>query len=123
MQEAGDVTDQPRNATNQQKTKIADQLGAKSVDDQPGARSVDDQKTVAEEEEEWRPVSRQPFSYQSPYVTEKLKRVKEAAVEADYLPYTPENRSHNKRVKVKVNKALQKQRIDRINKEGFKKEG
>ena len=112
MQEAGEVTDQP--STSQQ--------GARGVLSHQGARSVIDQQEEEEEEEEWESVARPPFTYQSPYVLEKLKRVKEAAMEVEYLPYTPGNRSHNRRVKARVNKALQKKRIDRINREGFKKE-
>ena len=70
MQEAGEVTDQP--STSQQ--------GARGVLSHQGARSVIDQQEEEEEEEEWESVARPLFTYQSPYVLEKLKRVKEAAM-------------------------------------------
>ena len=111
-QEVGEVTDQP--STSQQ--------GAKSASNQQEAKNVTDQQEEEEEKEEWESVARLPFTYQSPYVREKLKRAKEAAMDVEYLPYTPRNRGHNKRIKMKVNKALQRQRLERIDREGFSRE-
>ena len=88
MQEAGEVTDQP--STSQQGARsVLNQQGARSVLNQQGARSVTDQQEEEEEEEEWESVARLPFTNQSPNVLEKLKRAKEAAMEVEYLPYTP----------------------------------
>ena len=98
------------------------QQGAKSASNQQEAKNVTDQQEEEEEKEEWESVARLPFTYQSPYVREKLKRAKEAAMDVEYLPYTPRNRGHNKRIKMKVNKALQRQRLERINREGFSRE-
>ena len=75
-----------------------------------------------EEEEEWETVDRLPFTYQSPIVREKIKRAKEAGMDVEYLPYTLGNRGRNMRIKRKVNKILQKKRLEKINKEGFCKE-
>ena len=75
-----------------------------------------------EEEEDWETVDRRPFTYQSPFVREKIKRAKEAGANVEYLPYTLENRGRNMRTKRRVNKILQKKRLEKIKKEGFCKE-
>ena len=75
-----------------------------------------------EEEEEWETVDRLPFTYQSPFVREKLKRTKEAGMDVEYLPYTLGNQGRNMRIKRKVNKILQRKRLERINREGFCRE-
>ena len=75
-----------------------------------------------EEEEEWETVDRLPFTYQSPIVREKLKRAKEAGMDVEYLPYTLGNQGRNMRIKRKVNKILQRKRLEKINREGFCRE-
>ena len=96
--------------------------GDKSASNHQEAKNILDQQEEEEEEEEWETVDRLPFTYQSPYVREKFKRAKEAAMEVEYLPYTPGNRGRNRRIKMKVNKTLQRQRLERINREGFSRE-
>ena len=75
-----------------------------------------------EEEEDWEDEDRRPFTYWSPIVREKIKRAKEAGVNANYLPFTPENRGRNMRTKRKINKILQRRRLEKIKEEGFCKE-
>ena len=75
-----------------------------------------------EEEEDWEDEDRRPFSFWSPIIREKIKRAKEAGVSPSYLPFTPENRGRNMRTKRRINKILQRRRLEKIKEEGFCRE-
>ena len=75
-----------------------------------------------EEEEDWEEDEKKPFSFWSPILREKIKRVKEAGVSPSYLPFTPKNRGRNRRIKRRINKILQQRRLEEIKKNGFSRE-
>ena len=95
-------------------------------EDQPSTSRQGDpgqQKEMGrEEEEDWEEDERKPFSFWSPILREKIKRAREAGVSPSYLPFTPENRGRNMRTKRRINKILQRRRLEKIKEEGFCRE-